>query len=174
MKKSVKKLVYAGMCLALCMVLPLITLNNQQLGNAFCLIHIPVLLCAFLCGPWYALMVGIVAPYLHFVIFGMPPLFPTGVSMCFELAVYGAVCGLLYKNLPKKTGSIYMSLIAAMLAGRLVYGAVRALLTMVSNTTYTWVMFFTGEFANAVIGIALHIALIPLIVLALKKAKIMD
>ena len=174
MRKSVKKLVYAGVCLALCMVLPLITLNNQQLGNAFCLIHIPVLLCAFLCGPWYALLIGAVAPYLRFAIFWMPPLFPTGVSMCFELAAYGAVCGLLYKHLPKKTSSIYISLIVAMLAGRLVWGAARAVLTMVSNTEFTWTLFFAGAFVTALPGIVLHIVLIPIIVLSLKKARFME
>jgi len=169
MKKNVRKLVYAAVCLALCMVLPLLTGNIQQLGNAVCLIHIPVLLCAFLCGPWYALAVGIIAPVLRFAIFGMPPLFPIGVSMCFELAAYGAVCGLLYKRLHQKAGSIYISLIVAMLAGRLVWGAVRAMLTMASNTTFTWALFFTGAFVTALPGIALQIVLIPLIVLALKK-----
>ena len=43
--------------------------------------HIPVLLCGFLCGwPW-GLAVGFVAPLLRSVLFGMPPIYPTGVAM---------------------------------------------------------------------------------------------
>ena len=78
--------------------------------------HLPALLCGFMCGwPW-GLAVGLISPLLRSVIFGMPPMFPTAVSMAFEMAVYGAVSGLLYRLLPKKKGYIYVSLIAAMVA----------------------------------------------------------
>jgi len=67
-----------------------------------CPMHIPVLLCGFLCGPAWAAIVGAVAPLLRFALFGMPPIFPTGTAMAFELAAYGAVSGLMYRLLPKK------------------------------------------------------------------------
>ena len=174
-KKCVlRRLVYSAVCLALCMVLPLLTGQIPEIGSMLSPMHIPVLLCGFLCGPWYALAVGAVAPLLRFLIFSMPPIYPTGIAMCFELAVYGAVSGLLYQALPKKTGNIYLSLIAAMLAGRIMWGAVRAVISGAGGAAFTWQLFFAGAFVQAAPGIVLHIVLIPLVVLALRREKLMD
>ena len=90
--------------------------------------------------------------------------------MCFELAAYGLVSGLLYRALPKRTGNIYVSLITAMLAGRVVWGAARVVLSGVSGELFTWEMFMAGAFFKAIPGIIVHIALIPLLVMALKRA----
>ena len=94
--------------------------------------------------------------------------------MCFELAAYGLVSGALYARLPKKTSNIYVSLIAAMLTGRVVWGIVRVVLSGVSGEPFTWAAFMAGAFLNAIPGIIIHILLIPIIVLALKKANLMD
>lgn len=171
---ALRHMVGAAVCLALCMVLPFLTGQIPQVGSALSPMHIPVLLAGFLCGPWWALAVGAVAPLLRFLLFGMPPLFPTGVSMCFELAAYGLVSGVMYARLPKKTGSIYVSLITAMLAGRIVWGVVRALLSGVADAPFTWAAFLAGAFTNAIPGIVLHIVLVPVLVLALKRAGVME
>ena len=166
----IQQLVIAAVCLALCMVLPFLTGQIPEIGSMLSPMHIPVLLCGFLCGPAWAAVVGAMAPLLRFALFGMPPLFPAGVAMCVELATYGAVSGLLYRTLPRKPISVYVSLIAAMLAGRVVWGMVRAALTGVTDTPFTWAAFIAGAFTQAIPGIILHIVLIPLIVLALEKA----
>ena len=121
-----RKLTRAAICLALCMVLPFLTGQIPQIGSALSPMHIPVLLGGFLCGPVWAAAVGFIAPLLRFALFGMPPIFPTGLAMSFELMVYGLVSGGLYACLPKRTGSIYASLLAAMLAGRIVWGVMMA------------------------------------------------
>ena len=164
------KLVLAAICLALCMVLPFLTGQIPEVGSMLCPMHIPVLLCGFIAGPFWAAAVGLIAPVLRFALFGMPPIFPVGTAMCFELAVYGAVSGLLYIRLPKKTINIYVSLIAAMLLGRIAWGIVRVLLSGVSGSAFTWAAFMAGAFTSAVPGIILHIALIPVIVMALQRA----
>lgn len=174
MSKQVKHLVYAAVCLALCLILPFLTGQIRSIGNALCPMHIPVLLAGYLCGPWWALAVGAIAPLLRFVLFGMPVLFPMGISMCFELATYGLVCGLLYRALPKKISHIYVSLICAMVCGRIVWGAARALLSGVAQAPFTWAAFWAGAFTTAVPGIIVHIALIPLIVMALQRAKLVE
>jgi len=153
------------------MVLPLLTGQIQQIGSALSPMHIPVLLCGYICGAYYAAVVGAVAPLLRYAIFGMPPIMPIGVSMCFELAVYGIAAGLLYKLLPKKTIYIYVSLIAAMLAGRVFWGIARVVLSGVADAPFSWQLFMSGAFINAVPGIILHIVLIPIVVIALKKAN---
>lgn len=174
MRKTVKNLVYSAVCLALCMVLPFLTGQIRSIGNALCPIHIPVLLAGFICGPWWAMSIGVAAPLLRFVLFGMPAIFPMGIAMCFELATYGLVCGLLYQKLPKKVPCIYISLITAMVLGRVVWGIMRALLSGVAQSPFTWAAFFAGAFTTAIPGIITHIVLIPLVVMALRRANLVD
>lgn len=166
----IQKLAIAALCLALCMVLPFLTGQIPEIGSMLCPMHIPVLLCGFLCGPAWAVVVGATAPLLRFVLFGMPPLFPTGVAMCVELATYGAVSGILYQRLPKKPVNIYISLIVAMLSGRIVWGIVQVVLMGLQGSSFTWTAFIASAFTQAIPGIILHIVLIPLIILALQKA----
>lgn len=166
----IQKLVLAALCLALCMVLPFLTGQIPEIGSMLSPMHIPVLLCGFICGPVWAALIGAVAPLLRFALFGMPPLFPVGAAMCFELAVYGLVSGLLYGLLPKRKASIYVSLLAAMLVGRIVWGAVRLIISGVGGSAFTWAAFLSGAFTSAIPGIILHIVLIPLLVIALERA----
>ena len=168
-KTSVKHLVMAALCLALALVLPFLTGQIPQIGSMLAPMHIPVLLAGFVCGPWWALAVGLIAPPLRFVLFSMPP-FPAYVSMAFELATYGLVAGLLYKYLPKKTSNIYVSLIGAMLAGRVVWGVAMVVIMGMKGNPFGWAAFVSGAFGGAIPGIILHIVLIPVLVLALQKA----
>lgn len=174
MNTNLKKLIYAAICLALCMVLPLLTGQIPQIGKQLSPMHIPVFLCGFLCGwPW-GLAVGAIAPILRSVLFGMPALYPDAVVMLFELATYGAVTGLLYRILPRKPWSVYVALVCAMLIGRLVWGAAKWLLLGLSGTPFTLQMFLAGAFVNAIPGIILHLVLVPVIVLALNKAGLCE
>ena len=168
--RFVRDLTFAAICLALCMALPFLTGQIPEVGSMLCPMHIPVLLAGFLCGPWWAVAVGVVAPLLRFFLFGMPPLFPTGLAMCFELAAYGLVSGLLYRLLPKRTANLYAALIAAMLAGRIVWGLVMVVISGVAAVPFSWQLFAAGAFLNAVPGILVHILLIPVLVMALRKA----
>ena len=166
----IQKLTLAAVCLALCLALPFLTANSPEIGNALCPMHIPVFLCAFVCGPWWAMGVGAMAPLVRFLLVGMPPLFPTGLAMCFELAAYGLIAGLMYARLPKKTQYIYVSLLCAMLGGRIVWGVARVLMSGVSGAAFTWAAFMAGAFTNAIPGMVVHVLLIPVIVLALRRA----
>ena len=174
MKKSTRNLAFSALCLALCLVLPLLTGQIPQIGNMLCPMHLPVLLCGFLCGPLWGLAVGFIAPLLRGVIFGMPPFFPTGIAMAFELATYGFVSGALYKALRKNTVNLFISLIVAMIAGRIVWGCVRAILSGASGAAFTWDMFIAGAFTTAIPGIILQLIFIPLLVTALKKSRLMQ
>ena len=169
-RTHIRKLIYAAICLALCMVLPFLTGQIQQIGNALCPMHIPVLLCGFLCGAPYAVVVGAVAPVLRFFLFGMPVLFPMGAAMSFELAAYGLIAGIMYRKLPKKPVNIYIALLTAMLGGRIVWGVVRFAMTMLFGVEFSFEMFLSGAFLTAIPGIICHIILIPIIVLALQRA----
>ncbi|MEM5780708.1 MAG: ECF transporter S component [Lawsonibacter sp.] len=169
---QIKNMVVAALMLALAYLLPNFTGNIPQIGSMLLPMHLPVLLCGFLCGgPWGA-AVGFVAPLLRSALVGMPPMFPTAVSMAFELAAYGFVSGFLYRRLPKNLGGIYASLIGAMLCGRVVWGVVRALLTLAGNNSFTFSAFLAGAFTAAIPGIVLQLVAIPVVVVALQKAKL--
>lgn len=169
-KTNVRRLVLAALFLALAMVLPLLTGQIPEIGQALSPMHIPVLLCGFVCGPLSGAAVGLIAPLLRFAIFGMPPIFPTGVAMAFELLTYGAVSGFLYRKLPRRVCTVYIALVAAMFSGRVVWGAVRLVIAGLGGSAFSWAMFATGAFTTAVPGIICHIILIPIVILALEKA----
>ena len=120
-KKTILKIAYAGMSLALCLLLPFLTANNRELGNILCLMHIPVLLCGVLCGPVYGGVVGLVAPVLRSFLIGMPPFPSVAVPMALELLTYGILAGILYRMFPKKTIFLYPNLVCAMIVGRIVF-----------------------------------------------------
>ena len=173
-KNNIKNLTLAALCLAIAMLLPFLTAQIQTIGNMLCPMHIPVLLCAYICGWKWAAMVGFMAPILRYFAFGMPPLMPIGWGMAFEMLTYGLVAGTLYSMLPKKTVNIYVSLIISMIAGRIVWGIARMVIAGVTKTQFTWQLFVGGAFLEAIPGIILHIILIPIIVVALRKAKLIE
>ena len=168
------KIVWSGVFIALGVVLPFLTGQIQSIGNKLLPMHLPVLLCGFVCGAPYGLVVGFVVPLLRSILFGMPPMFPTAVSMAFELCVYGLVTGVLYRRLPKKNSMIYVSLVGAMIIGRVVAGGVNMVLYGIQGSGYSIQMFMAGMFLNAVPGLILQLVLIPVIIMLLRKAKVME
>lgn len=160
------------MFIALGVVLPFITANNQQLGNIFSLMHIPVMLCGFVCSGYYGAAVGFVTPLLRSLIVGMPPMFPKASAMAFELMVYGMLCGILYKIFPKKNIYIYPALIISMLAGRVVSGVVQYVFAGLSGSSFDVITVIESLFVTALPGIICHIIIVPPIVMILKKIKL--
>ena len=171
--KLTRRLVTAAMCLALALVLPMITGGIPKIGNMLCPMHLPVLLCGFLAGwPW-GLAVGAIAPLLRSVLFGMPPMF-IAIPMAFELAAYGALTGLFYHLLPKKTGYIYVSLIASMALGRVVWGIVKLVMAGLQSSSFPFSAFLSGAILTAWPGIVSQIILVPVLVLALRRAGLVS
>ena len=170
---SLRNLVLSAMMLALAYVLPFFTGNIPQIGSMLLPMHLPVLLCGFLCGgPWGA-VVGLIAPLMRSAILGMPPPFPTAVAMAFELATYGFLSSFLFSKLPKKNlTSIYVSLLSAMVGGRLVWGVVTALLLAFGTSPFTLQAFWVGAVTSAIPGIILQLVAIPAIVLSLQKSNL--
>ena len=174
MKKSnnLLKLIVAALFLALSYIMPFLTGQIPEIGAKLCPLHIPVLLCGFLCGwPW-GLLVGFIAPLFRSLTLGMPPLFPTAICMSFELASYGALSGLMYKILPRKKIYIYFSLFIAMLVGRLIWGASMYVCIALTGDSFTFAAFLLGAFINAIPGIIVQIVLIPVLVIILDNPKV--
>jgi len=168
-RNDVVKLTLAAMFLALAFVMPFLTGQIPQIGSMLCPMHIPVLLCGFFCGAPWGLAVGLLAPLLRSFVLGMPRMFPTAFCMAFELAVYGFVAGWLYNKLPKKKIYVYVSLLCAMILGRMVWGVVMFVCMGLDASKFGLVSFVAGAFTNAVPGIVLQITLIPILVILLRK-----
>ena len=168
-RNDIRKLTLAALFLALAFVLPFLTGQIPQIGSMLCPMHIPVLLCGFFCGAPWGLAVGVIAPILRSVALGMPPMFPTAFCMAFELAVYGFAAGWLHNKLPKKKINVYVSLLCAMILGRMVWGIVMFACMGLDASKFGLTAFVAGAFANAIPGIVLQIVLIPILVILLDK-----
>ena len=166
----VYRLTYAAICLAMAFALPFVTGQIPELGNMLCPMHLPILLCGFLCGWQWGLSVGVIAPLARSLILARPPLYPTAIAMAFELAVYGLLAGILYRVLPARRGYTYAALAGSMLGGRVVGGFAQLVLLSLNGKGYTAAIFFTEYFVAAWPGIVLQLVLIPLIMSALKRA----
>ena len=148
-----RSIVLAALFLALAFVLPMVTGHVPQVGNMLCPMHFPILLCGFVLGGPWGLAVGFAAPLLRSVLFGMPPLYPIALSMAFELAAYGAVSGWLYRRVKHTLPMTYAAL---------------------GGSSFPFSAFLSGALFTAVPGIIAQLVLIPLIVTALQKAKVID
>ncbi len=166
----VKKLVLAAMLLALGYVLPFLTGQIPEIGNMLLPMHIPVLLCGIICGWQWGLSVGFILPLTRSLMFGMPPIYPKGIGMAFELATYGLVIALCYSVFRKKgLLGTYASLIIAMLAGRAVWGVMQCILLGLGDKGFTFAAFMAGAFFNAIPGIIIQLVIIPILVTVLRK-----
>ena len=173
MKNNIRKIVISAMLLALGIVLPLFTAQLKEIGDTLLPMHIPVMLCGLICGWKYGLTIGIMLPFLRSVLFGMPPIYPNAVWMALEMGTYGLVIGILYnKDIVKGKIKIYISLISAMLAGRIVWGIAKLILLGAKGLDFTFATFIAGGFVDALPGIILQLVLIPAIILIIENFKI--
>lgn len=163
-----KKLTFAAMCLALGVILPQAFHMIPNAGNIFLPMHIPVLICGFICGPFYGLTVGIITPCLSHIIFSMPPAMMLG-QMIVELGVYGLCTGLLNQiiTINNELLKYYLVLIISMVVGRITYGICNALLFKAGN--YSLSIWLSAAFIKGLPGIIIQLVLIPTIVKTIKK-----
>ena len=172
--KKTQLLTLSAMFLALGLVLPFLTGQIPQFGSMLLPMHLPVLLCGFVCGPWWGLAVGAITPILRSAAFGMPPMLPNAVAMMCELMAYGAMAGFFYKLLPQKIGFTYVALLIALVIGRDVWGFAAWGINAAMGNAFTWEVFAAGAVLTAWPGIILQFVLIPPIVLLLRRGGFTD
>ncbi|MBE7091970.1 MAG: ECF transporter S component [Clostridiales bacterium] len=173
-KHNLTKMILAALFLALAYVMPFLTGQIAEIGSMLCPLHIPVLICGFICGWQWGLTVGFIAPLFRSFTLGMPPIFPASVAMAFELAAYGLVAGLMHKILPQKKPYIYVSLITAMIIGRIVWGVAMCICMGIKDIPFTFMAFISGAFINAIPGIIVQILLIPIVVMLAQNKNILQ
>ena len=166
----VKNLVFTAVCAALCIVLPVAFHSVPNAGVVFSPIHIPVLLCGLICGWPYGLACGLIGPFLSHLTFQMPPaaMLP---PMMVECAVYGGIAGVMMRFVRTKKSwlDLYISMLTAMVAGRVVAGLAKAWIFTPGVAPFAWV---TTSLVAGVPGIAIQLVLMPMVFFALTRAKL--
>jgi len=167
---SVRRMTLSAVCIALCVVLPIAFHSIPDAGSVFLPMHIPVLICGMICGWPYGLLCGLLGPLTSSVLTGMPPVafLP---AMMVECGTYGLVSGLVLKFIRTKStyADLYVALIVAMLAGRVVSGIAKALIFTPGLAMSAWI---TASFVTALPGILIQLLFLPSVVLTLMKARV--
>lgn len=170
---NIRKLTYGGLIAALAILLPqaLHLAFGPQAGRMLLPMHLPVLLGGFVLGPVFGLVIGAVSPILSALMTGMPAM-DRLPFMVIELAGYGFVSGLMYyKLLPKKrVVDFYLSLTAAMVAGRLLYAASLFVAAEIFNIPGAGAIIAITATVTGIYGIVLQLVLIPPVVVALERS----
>lgn len=172
-KQTTKQIIIAALCIAMGIILPMAFHSIPNAGKIFLPMHIPVLICGLACGWQYGLICGILTPFLSSILTGMPPIAYLPSMLC-ELAVYGLVSGILVHHIHTKKHylNVYIALIIAMIAGRITMGILNAFIFQAGN--YKFSLWITGAFATALPGIIIQLLIIPTIIVALKKANLIE
>ena len=168
---SVKKSIITAVCIALCYVIPLMFHGIQNAGSIFCPMHIPVFICGLVCSWPYGLLCGIAGPALSSALSAMPPI-AVLPAMMVELAIYGVVAGLMMKLVHTKStyADLYISLIAAIICGRVLAGVAKALIF--ARGSYTISAWVAGSVVTSWPGTVIQLVFIPSIVFALMKSHL--
>lgn len=160
---------HVALYLALAIILPIGFHAFGLGGRAFLPMHIPVLLAGFIVGPSAGVIVGLLAPLLSFALTGMPPSYAIPL-MSLELPIYGLIAGLFYHKLKI---NIYIVLIIAMIAGRIMFGLGLFMLGLIINLPYDAAAFFSsgGAIITGLPGIIVQLLAVPLIVASVKRKQ---
>jgi len=167
---SIKNMTLTAVCIALCVVLPIAFHSIPNAGSVFLPMHIPVLICGMICGWPYGFLCGLAGPLLSSALTGMPPIAMLPAMMV-ECGVYGLVSGLMLKFVHTRStyGDLYIALVTAMLAGRIVSGIAKALIFTPGLAMSAWI---TASFVTALPGILIQLVFLPSVVFTLMKARI--
>jgi hypothetical protein len=154
-----KKLVYSAFFITLGIILPM-AFHLVGMGKVFLPMHIPVLIAGMVSGRATGMLVGSITPLLSSLLTGMPPMMPPmAQGMVFELAAYGWFAGELYH---RRRLNPYIALAATMIAGRLVYGVIGALVLPLLGINGIPVFYpVTAGLITGLPGLALQIIFIP-------------
>ena len=166
-----KRLVLTAVCAALCVILPMAFHAFPGGGNVFLPMHIPVLLCGLMCSWPYGLICGLLGPALSCLLTQMPPV-ASLPSMMVECAVYGCVSGAMMVLVRTRRiyADLYISMSTAMVAGRVASGFAKAFIFAPGTPIFAWV---TTSLVEGLPGIAIQLVLLPTIVYALMRAKLL-
>ena len=143
-------------------------------GERLLLMQLPVLLCGFLCGAPFGAAVGMLTPFLSFLLRGTPAFYPDAVAMSAEYLLFGAMASPIFRGFAKSTVSIYASLFVAMAAGRVGWAAAEYIMVELAHRDFHISALLHQEILAVWPGILLQLAAVPLLVMAADRAGLIE
>ena len=167
---ATKKLVFCAICVALCVVLPM-AFHALGSGTVFLPMHVPVLLCGLVCTWPYGVVCGLLGPLLSSVLTVMPAaaVLPSRRA---ERAFYVLVPAWVMRRVHRGRlcGALYTALCCATPCGRMGAGGVKALPSPAGSWSMAaWV---SAHILLSWPGTLIQLALLPTLVVALTKARL--
>ena len=168
-KITTRQMVLTAVFIALGVIIPW-AFHSVPNAWTFLPMHLPALVAGLLLGPVSGLLTGAFSVVLSGLITGMPPV-AKWLVMIPELASYGLFAGLFQRLFKKDYVGTLISLVLAMLAGRVVYALMKFIEVQVvaGVKTFTFQAFIAGAFAMVIAGIIMLVVIVPPIVLMLRK-----
>ncbi|MCL2047262.1 MAG: ECF transporter S component [Defluviitaleaceae bacterium] len=168
---NTKNMVLTALFIALSVLLPIGFHAIQMAGFVFLPMHIPVLLAGLACGWKFGLVTGLIAPLVSASFTGMPS-WANVPPMMLELGVYGLASGLALEYIRTKRASfdLYIALVVAMLAGRIVAGI--AQFVYFSGGDYSVGAWVAAYFVTGLPGLVIQFMFVPSVVMALERERV--
>ncbi len=165
-----KKLCISSMLVALSIILSYLIhfIGGMELGKMLLPMHFIVFLIGFICGMKYAVISGIIIPFINLIINGNPQM-PNTILMSIELLSYGLIISLLKNKI-----NIYITLFTSMIFGRFVNLILNIILYKINNSNFILSLFIVNNILSGIVGILVEIIFIPIIIYALKKKGLVD
>ena len=160
------KLILTSLFIACGLLLPLAFHTFGMGGRTFLPMHIPVFMGGMLLGSFPGFIIGALTPLLSCLLTGMPPLIPSLPMMIVELALFGLVAGFMYHE---KHQNIYLSLVSAMIAGRLGAAFVLMLFSDMLGIHLHPLTYVAATFMTGIAGVIFQLVFIPILVKRLEK-----
>ena len=166
MKTRTQQITLIALMISLCIIVPIL-FHYIGAGAILLPMFLPIMLAGFLIEFPFAILVGLLGPWISALITGMPPLFPTALIMSVEGFTAAAIVSYLYH---KKELSFWICLISGILMERVslvIMGFIIAPLLGLPGE-----LFSIYKLTESLPGVLLQLILIPIILKMLWKFQV--
>lgn len=168
MKINTHQITLIALFIALCILVPFL-FHLVGLGKMFLPMFLPILLAGFMIKFPAAILVGLLGPWISALMTGMPPLFPTALSMSVEGAVTSGLASYFHFN---RRVPLWFNLIITIIAQRI--ARIVMLLLILPLFGLPAMTLSLADFIYSFPGVMLQLVLVPIILNILWKTKIME
>jgi len=171
-KFDTKTLTGCALMVALQVILARFAVLTPNVTTRLSIEAVPVFIAGMLYGPMCGASVGVLAPTLSFLIFGMPPAakYP---FMLIELILYGLAAGVFERALRRfETANLILTTFLSQLVGRLVYaGCLWLGGRFLVGAAFPAAATVAASLTTALPGIVVQLVLVPAAYTALRRFR---
>lgn len=166
MKIQTQQITITALFIALCVIVPFV-FHLAGLGMIFLPMFLPILLAGFIIRFPLAMLVGLLGPIVSTVLTGMPPLFPTAVSMMVEGMAAAGVASFMFQA---RKMPLWLVLPVAVVAERITRVVmIFSILPLFGLPAREWSI---AEITLTLPGVVLQLFLVPMVLFMLWRANL--